>query len=52
MPNCMQLISLLLLLFSAVMLVGAVLFVARWHRTYRKASLVHLLREDVGHIGV
>ena len=52
MPNCMQLISLLLLLFSAVMLVGAVLFVARWHYTYRKASLVHMLREDVGHIGV
>lgn len=48
----MQLISLLLLLFSAVMLVGAVLFVARWHHTYRKSSLVHLLREDVGHIGV
>ena len=48
----MQLISLLLLLFSAVMLVGAVLFVARWHHTYRKSSLVHMLREDVGHIGV
>ena len=33
-------------------MVGAVLFVARWHHTYRKSSLVHLLREDVGHIGV
>lgn len=39
-------------LFSVVMLVGAVMFVARWHRTYRKVSLVHLLREEVGHIGV
>ena len=48
----MQLISLLLLVFSVVMLVGAVMFVAHWHHTYRKASLVHMLREDVGHIGV
>lgn len=52
MPNGMQLISALLFLFSLAMFVGAVLFVARWHRTYRKVSLVHILREDIGHIGV
>lgn len=52
MPNCMQLISLLLFVSSVAMLVGALLFVARWHRTYRKISLVHLLREDIGHVGV
>lgn len=52
MPNSMQLISALLLLFSVAMLVGAILFVARWHRTFRKVSLMHILREDVGHVGV
>ena len=44
--------SILLLFFSVTMLVGAVLFVAWWHRTYRKVALVHTLREDIGHIGV
>jgi hypothetical protein len=48
----MQLISFLLLILSSATLLGAVWFVARWHRTYRKVSLVHLLREDIGHIGV
>ena len=48
----MQLMSLLLFIFSVAMLVGAILFVARWHRTYRKISLVHVLREDIGHVGV
>ena len=44
--------SILLLSLSVTMLVGAVLFVAWWHRTYRKVTLVHTLREDIGHIGV
>ena len=48
----MQLISILLLLLSIVLFVGAILFVALWHRTYRKTSLVHILREDIGQIGV
>ena len=48
----MQLMSILLLSLSVTMLVGAVLFVAWWHRTYRKVALVHTLREDIGHIGV
>ena len=48
----MQLISILLLLFSIVLFVGAIAFVALWHRTYRKTSLVQMLREDIGHIGV
>ena len=48
----MQLISILLLSFSTLLFVGAVLFVALWHRTYRKTSLVQLLREDIGHVGV
>ena len=52
MSNGMQLISILLFALSLVLLVGAVLFVALWHRTYRKTSLVQLLREDIGHIGV
>ena len=52
MSNGMQLISILLFALSLLLLVGAVLFVALWHRTYRKTSLVQLLREDIGHIGV
>lgn len=48
----MQLISILLLSFSIALFVGAILFVALWHRTYRKTSLVQMLREDIGHIGV
>lgn len=42
----------LIFLLSIVWLVGAIWFVAWWHRAYRKTSLVYLLREDVGHIGV
>ena len=52
MSNGIQLISILFFAFSLVLLVGAVLFVALWHRTYRKTSFVQLLREDIGHIGV
>lgn len=48
----MQLISILLLLFSLLLFVGAILFVALWHRSYRKISLVQMLSEDIGHIGV
>jgi hypothetical protein len=48
----MQLISILFLVFSIVLLLGAIAFVALWHRTYRKSSLVQMLREDIGHIGV
>lgn len=48
----MQLISILLLSFSTLLLIGAVLFVALWHRSYRKISLAQMLREDIGHIGV
>ena len=48
----MQLISLLLLVLSIVLFAGAIAFIALWHRTYRKTSLVHILREDIGQIGV
>ncbi len=48
----MQLIALLLFLLSATALVSAVLFVAWWHRTYRKTRLVQTLHEDIGHIGI
>lgn len=48
----MQLISIILLLLSVAMFVGAILFIARWHRTYGKVSVAHLLNEDIGHLGV
>jgi hypothetical protein len=48
----MQLISILLLVFSTLLFVGAIVFVTLWHRTYRKCSLVQMLREDISHIGV
>ena len=48
----MQLISILLLLFSIVLFVGAILFVALWYRAYRKNSDVKILNESIGHIGV
>lgn len=48
----MQLISLLLLLLSALMLVGSVVYEVWWHRTYRRVPLVHLLHEDIAHIGI
>ena len=48
----MQLISLLLLLFSLFALVGAILFVVLWHRAYRRASVVQMLHESIGHIGI
>ena len=48
----MQLISLLLFLFSALLFVGAILFVAIWHRTSRNSSAMKILNEGIGHIGV
>ena len=48
----MQLISLLLLLFSLFALVGAILFVVLWHRACRRASVVQMLHESIGHIGI
>ncbi len=48
----MQLISILLLLFSVLLLVGATAFVVLWHRAYRKANIVKVLNESIGHIGV
>lgn len=48
----MQLISLLMFLFSLILLFGALLFVVLWLRNHRKVSIMYLLREDIGHIGV
>ena len=48
----MQLISLLLFLFSVVALGGATLFLVLWHRSCRKTEIVQMLREDIGHVGV
>ena len=48
----MQLISFLLLLLSTLMLVASVVYVVWWHRTYRRVPLVHLLHEDIAHIGI
>ena len=48
----MQLISFLLLLLSTLMLVASVIYVVWWHRTYRKATIVHLLHENIAHIGI
>ena len=47
----MQLISIVILLLSVALLVGALLFVAYWHRT-RRNSHVLPLREGIGHIGI
>lgn len=48
----MQLISVSLLLFSFLVLAGAILFVAMWQRARRKIGLVQILHEGIGHIGV
>ena len=48
----MQLISALLLLFSAMLCAGVATFILLWHRAHRKAKLVELLQEGIGHIGV
>lgn len=48
----MQLISTLLFIFSLMILAGAILFVALWHRSHRSTSLIKLLREGIGHIGI
>lgn len=48
----MQLISILLLLLSVVLLIGAILFVVLWHRAYRKSVMVNMLHEGIGHVGV
>ena len=48
----MQLISILLFLLSIVLFVGAILFVALWHRAYRNSSAVKMLNEGIGHVGV
>ncbi len=48
----MQLISILLLLFSVVTLVGALLFVVLWHRSSQKSSMVYQLQESMAHVGI
>ena len=48
----MQLISVFLLLFSLLALVGAMLFVAMWQRARRKINLVQILHDGIGHVGV
>ena len=52
MSNSMQLISIILFLFSLAALVGAIVFVVSWQRNSRHSSLVHQLREGIAHIGV
>ena len=48
----MQLISTLLFILSLVILAGAILFVALWHRSRQSTSPIKLLREGIGHIGI
>ncbi len=48
----MQLIPILLSLLSILLLVGALAFVVLWHRASRKAHIVKVLNEDIGHVGV
>ena len=48
----MQLISTLLFLLSLLALGGAILFVVLWHRARNKTTIVQMLREGIGHIGI
>ncbi len=48
----MQLISTLLFLLSLLMLGGAILFLALWHRSYHKTALAQMVREGIGNIGI
>ena len=52
MSNCMQLIAALLLVFSTILLVLSLLFVAFWHRTRRKARVEQHLHEGINNIGI
>ena len=48
----MQLISTLLFILSIIVLCGAVVFVALWHRVRNKISVMNILREGIGHVGI
>lgn len=48
----MQLISILLFIFSLIMLAGATLFISVWHRSRRGTSPTKIIREGIGHIGI
>ena len=52
MSNCMQLIAALLLVFSTILLVLSLLFVAFWHRTRRKARVEQPQYEGIYNIGI
>ena len=48
----MYIISTLLLVLSLTILLYAILFVRLWHKAHSRASVVHMLRENIGHIGI
>lgn len=48
----MQLISTLLFILSLMVLAGATLFIKLWHRSCRQSSLIKMVREGIGHIGI
>lgn len=48
----MQLISTLLFILSTIVFCGAIIFVALWHRTCNKISVINLIREGIGHVGI
>ena len=48
----MQLISILLSAILFVLFGYAILFVVRWYRAHRAISIVPILREGIGHIGI
>lgn len=48
----MQLISILLSIFALILLCCALRFIVSWHRAHRNNSIVTILREGIGHIGI
>ena len=48
----MQLISVILLIFSLVLLVGALLFVVLWRRANAKTRLLYSIRDGIGNVGI
>lgn len=48
----MQLIWILLFVFVFALFVCTTLFVVRWYRAHRAISIVPMLREGIGHIGI
>lgn len=48
----MQLISTLLFTLSLASLLCTILFIRRWHNANRRTSLLQIMRNEIGHIGI